>query len=166
MVHEQLSRAHILDGQRILPKAGVVGNVGQQIPIVTDRESAEGHELLAFGQFVHIQHDLFRSIHTSLFAAVNRVLLASLGARIIKVIAVAIRHLDIRLLDAPQHFGVQLFLQPVRGLHHRVGIGVLRFEVGFHLRIAFLTQPEIVVNHGHTVDHGGSRDFLGHRWRR
>ena len=59
LVVKQFARAQILYTQRVALVACDVGGVGQQIAVRGDARCAEGEEVVAFGQLVGIQDDLF-----------------------------------------------------------------------------------------------------------
>ncbi len=54
VVHERFPGAQILDGERVLTEPGVIGRISQQISIITDVVCTKRHELLAFGEFIHV----------------------------------------------------------------------------------------------------------------
>ena len=88
----------------------------------------------------------------ALLAAVDRVLLALLGARVIEVAAVAVGDRQVGLLDVAEHLLVESLLKGLGRLHHRVGVGVLGLEVGRHLGVGLVPQPEVVVRPGLAVE--------------
>jgi hypothetical protein len=79
-------------------------------------------------------------------ATPGRVLLSLLGPGIIKISILREGHRQVRLLEVPNHFLVQRLLQPLGGSHHGVSVGVLSVEIGFHLGIGLLAQPEVIVD--------------------
>src|SRR5262249_34940175 len=91
-------------------------------------------------------------------AAVDRILLPRLGARVVEMLALRVGRGDVRLLDASDHLLVERFLQFRRRRHHRVGGGVLFVHVGAHRRVLFLPQPEVVVFQRLAVHHDGVRN--------
>ena len=101
--------------QRVLAITGVVGRVGEQIAIIARRKGADRHELLSFGHFVHGREELLRWRRGSALAAEDRILLPLNRARVIEIIAPAIRHVDVGLFDVAEHFVVELFLKPAVG---------------------------------------------------
>jgi hypothetical protein len=54
VVHERFPGAQILDGKRVLAEPSVIGRISQQISVVADVVCTKGHELLAFGEFIHV----------------------------------------------------------------------------------------------------------------
>ena len=138
--------------QRVLPEARLVGGVGQELAVRAHRHVADGHELLALGQGVHVEDDLLRGRGRALPARVDRVLLPLLRARVVEVAALAGGHVGVRLLDAREHLVVQLLLERLRRLHDRFRIGELGAQVGLDLGRALVAQPEVVVHQGVAVD--------------
>ena len=117
---------------------------------------------------IEIEGHLFGRVHASRLAAEDGVLLALLRARVIEVVAAAVRDGLVVLLDARQHLRVERVDERRRGLHDRFGVGVLRAEVRHHLGIVLPAKPEIVVRAPITV-HGvdpGNPSGGGRRRRR
>src|ERR1051325_4937184 len=81
---EQFPSAQIFDLQRVLAITGVVSAVSEQVAVVARNKRAHGHELLALSQFILIEDDFFLAVGAAFLAAVNRILLTSLGARVIE----------------------------------------------------------------------------------
>jgi hypothetical protein len=108
------------------------------VGVVAHVVRAQGHELLALGQLVDVEGDLLGGLDRPLLAAIDGVLLALLGARVVEVAALAIGDVDVGLLDPRQHLLVERFLEGLGGLHDRVGVGVLGLEVRLHLRVGLV----------------------------
>ena len=89
---KDLTCTQVLDLQRVLPIAGIVGAVGEQVSVVTRSEQPDAHELLALGQFVHVDHDFFGRVEIAVLATEGGILFTFLSTRVVEVIAPAIRH--------------------------------------------------------------------------
>ena len=155
--------AEVLHEQLVLAIAVVVDAVREQLGVVRDREGVDGHEFLALGQLVDVEQDLFRRLEAPLLPRVDRILLPFHRARVIEVRALAIRHLDVGLLDPAQHLVIELLLQLRGGLHHLVGVGVLGLEVGDGLGALLVAEPAVFIDAVLSMKSQGLRDFLGHR---
>ena len=155
----------VLHVEGVLAEAGVVGGVREPLAVVAHRVVAEAHELLPLGQLVEVEGDLLRGFEGARLAAVDRVLLPLLRARVVPVAALAVGDVDVRLLDPPEHLLVESVLERQRRLHHRVGVGVLGVEVGRHVGVRLVPEPEVVVLAPIAVDLVDLRDSLGHGCR-
>jgi hypothetical protein len=145
LFREELAGRKVLDAQRVVAKPRVVGRVGEQVPVVADVAHGDGHELFALREGVHVEVDLFRRLDAALLSAIDRVLLALLGARVVEPAAVPVGDRKVGFLDAPEHLVVEHFLEPFRRLHERLGIGVLGVEKSADLRVVLFAHPEVVV---------------------
>ncbi len=141
---QQRAVLEVLQVQRVVAEAGHVGRVGEVAPVVGDHERAQREELQPLREDVLVEDDLLRTVG-SLPAAEDRILLSLLGPRVVPVRAVPGGNREVGLLDAREHLLVERLLQGLRRLHHRVGVGVLRLQVGGDVRVGLLPQPEIVV---------------------
>ena len=141
----QLARRQVLHEQRVLAKAGVVERVGEPVGVVVDGISAEGEEGMAHGQGVEIEQDLLGLIRPGGLAAVDRILLALLRARVIEVIAATVGNGRVVFLDAAQDLPVERVLERFHRLHHGRRVRVLRFQVSGDTRIVLVAQPEVIV---------------------
>ena len=112
---------------------------------------------MPLGHGVQIQRHLFGCVEATGLAAIDRVLLALLSARVVEVRPPAVGHRGVVLLDAGQHLLVEHLLESLGGLHHLGGIGILGAEIGRDVGIVLLTQPEVVVLANVTVE----RVYLG-----
>jgi len=135
----------VLHEQRVLAKAGVVERVGEPVGVVVDGISAEGEEGMAHGQGVEIEQDLLGLIRPGGLAAVDRILLALLRARVIEVIAATVGNGRVVFLDAAQDLPVERVLERFHRLHHGRRVRVLRFQVSGDTRIVLVAQPEVIV---------------------
>ena len=79
-------------------------------------------------------------------AAVNGVLQALFGARVVPPVAIAEGDRDVGLLHVREHLLVELVAQAVERSHHRLGVGVFSLEVGGDLGVLFVAQPGVVVD--------------------
>ncbi len=155
------SGSEVLHVQGVLAEAGVVGRVGEALAVVAHHVAAEAHELLPFGQLVQVEGDLLGSFEGLRLAAVDRVLLALFRARVVPEGALAVGDVHVRLLDPREHLLVERVLEGDGGLHHRVGVGVLGLQVGRHVGVRLVAQPEVVVHAPVAVDLVDLRDPLG-----
>ena len=163
VIGQEFAGAKILDGERELAKASLVEGVSQEIAVGAGFILRHAHELVPFGELVDVEKDFLGGAGSVLFAAANPVLLSCFRPGVIEIVALFVRNLDVGFLDVAQHFVVELFLERLGGLHDRVGVGVLRLEIGADFGIGLVSQPEIVVDELVTVEVGGFRDFLCHR---
>ena len=149
--------------ERVLPEADVVDGVGEQVVIVADREAAQGDELLVLAELVEIEQHFLGRFHAALAAALDGVLLAFLGARVVEIRASARGHGEIGLLDAGEHLLVEGVAEGLEVLRHRFGVGVLRFEIADDLGAGLLAQPEIGIDDGGAVAYLAVVDLRGDR---
>ena len=163
MIGESLTGAEIFYRQSELAEASIVIAVGEQVAVRADGEGLHRHEWLALRHLVNVEQDFLGCVHAGFFAAADLVLLAGLGAHVIKVVAFLVRNLDVGLLHAAEHLVIELLLQRLGRLHHRVGVGVLFFQVSADFGIGFLAKPVVVVDHFVSIDLGFVRGFLGDR---
>ena len=145
-VRQRLARAQILHLQSILTEAREVHGIGEQVVVVADYKVAQPHELVRLREFVQIQQDFFRRFHAAFAAALNRILFALFGARVVEVAPAARRYGEVRLFDAAQHLFVQRVLEGRQIRGHGLGIGILRFQIFDNLGIGFFAQPVVVVD--------------------
>jgi hypothetical protein len=106
---------------------------------------------MAFGENVQVEEDLFCGILGGL-AAIDGVLLALDGARVIFKAAEGIGDAEVGLLNAAEHLLVELFLKGVGGLEISVGIGVFGFEVREDAGVLFVAEPGVMVHAAVIVD--------------
>ncbi len=93
-----------------------------------------------------------------MLAALNGIRLALLGARVIEIVVALHRHREVGLLDAAENLLVQSSPEAACvGAIALLGVLVLRFEIGDHIRICAVAQPEIIVDARVAV----KGDFLG-----
>src|SRR5438552_1659939 len=78
-IGKYFAATQVLDVQGVLAKAGDIEGVRQGVAIVADGINGAAQELVALGQFVQIQGDLFLRLQVAGLPAVDRVLLALLG---------------------------------------------------------------------------------------
>ena len=96
-------------------------------------------------------------------AAIDRVLQALFGARVVPVIAVAVRHRHIGLLNVREHLVIKLVAQAGKRRHHRFSVGVFSLEVIGNFGILFVPQPGIVVGEHRALDAGFGGSLVGNR---
>ncbi len=112
-------------------------------------------------------------IHRALAAAVDGVLRALDGARVVVIAGVVVGVGLVGLLDVAQHLAIEGLLQVLRGGHPGFGVGVLGFEIGGDLLRVFVAQPGVVVVEGMAVEGGGGglaagdgrKGHLGHNFK-
>ena len=146
-IGERLTGAQILHLQTVLAEAGVVDGVGEQIVVVADHEAAEADELAVLAESVEVEQNFLRGFHTALAPALDGVLLAFLGARVVEEFAAAGGHREIGLLDVPQHLLIDGVAEGFQVAGHGLGVGVFRLQVLHHLRTRLLAQPKVGVDH-------------------
>ena len=158
--------SQVLHVERVLAEPGEVGGVGEQAAVVADLAAPRARNGWPTGELVQVEHHLLRRLQAARLAAVDRVLLALLGARVVEEAAPPVGHRLVVFLDARQHLVVEAFLEALGRLHHRVGVDVLRRQVGGDLRVLAVPHPEVVVDADVAVDDVGLGHALGHRGRR
>jgi len=94
-----------------LAEARRVGREGEEVAVLADVVSANTEELLPLGHLVHVERDLLRRLQIALLAAIDRVLFPLLGACVIEIIALAVRHVLVGLLDTSEHLFVERLLE-------------------------------------------------------
>ena len=161
---QQLSRPQVFNLEFVLPVAGGVGGIGEQVAVITRNISADAKKLQTFRKFILIQNDLFLCLEVVFLAAVDRILFALLRARVIKITSPTIRHSVVGLLDVADHLFVELVLQGNGGFHHHFCVRILGFQMCDDLRICFLSQPEIVVDHRIVMNFCGLGFLFSHGW--
>src|SRR6266542_5101539 len=120
---------------------------------------------MSLGHFVHVESDIFRRFQVAFLTAEYRVLFSLLGARVIEVIALAIGHVLVGLLDAREHLFVERLLETGGRLHHRVGVIGLGLEVGqdVFVGLRLVGHPGVIVRDRVAVDLRGLRSLPGGR---
>ncbi len=163
-VREQLAGREVLEADGVEASShGVLGE-GDDLVAHTDVGRAHRREPVPLGQLVHIHHDLFRGLERALLADVDGVVLALFRLRVVVVAVVQDRHREIRLFDAAEDLLIQGLLEILRVRHDRLGVGVLRLQVGDHLRVVTLPEPEVVVGANMAVHFELMGNDLGDRW--
>jgi hypothetical protein len=89
---------------------------------------------------------------------VDRILLTSLEAEVIVIIAAPGRHRQVHFLHAALDFGQQLVRQRLDVRGHRFRAGVFRVQLRDDFRVFLLVQPAVVVGDDFAVAR-----FLPHR---
>ncbi|MNV20221.1 hypothetical protein D3C71_1111110 [compost metagenome] len=149
-IRQHLTGAQVLEADHVLAAADIVLGPGQQVVVLADIGIAHVEVALALGHRVDVEQDLFRRLHAALAARLDRVVLAGFETGVIPVAAVTRGHAGIVLLDAGDDLLVQGVFQRLERGHHLIGVGVLRIQVGQHLRVfAFVVaQPVVIVAAG------------------
>src|SRR5579863_450396 len=143
--------AQIFELKRVLAEADVVDRVSQKILIVADNERAQARVSLPFGELVEVEQHLFSCFHGAFTAALDRILLAFLGAGIVEIAAAEGRNAEIGLLDAREHLFVKSVAERLETLRHAIRVRVLRREIPSYLGIRLLPQPKIIVDNRDAV---------------
>ena len=159
-LRRQRAGRQVLDVARVVAGAGEVYRVREPAAVVAHRVGAEREERVALGQRVEVEGDGLRRVGRAL-AAVDRVLLAGLRARVVEPAAEGVRHALVVFLDAGQHLAVERLLEGGARLGQRLGVGVLGFEIRDDVGRVLLAQPGVVVLEHVAVDDGDLGDFLG-----
>ena len=142
-VGKERAGAEVLDVQHVLPVAGAVGGVREQVAVVARHDGPDRHELEAGGEHVQVEENLFRCFEVAHPPAQDGVLLSLLG-------------------DVPHHLLVEPALKLGRRGHPRGGVGVLGLEMRQDFGARLLPQPEVVVAQRVTVDDGDLGLLRGH----
>ena len=74
------------------------------------------------------------------------ILFAFLGASEILETAKRVGDAEVGLLDAGEHFQVELFLERLGGLEDGVGVGILRVQVSDNFGVFLFAEPCVVVD--------------------
>ena len=174
LVGAVLAGGDVEDADRVALVADHVCRVGEQGAVRADARPADGEELVALGQGIHVQQQLLAGQRGLVGRAVlggprwgpvvgvghrdpaaGAVLLALERTAVVPVPPVAGRHRQVGLagprLDLVEDRLAQV--GQVRGL--RLGVLVLRLQVGHHLGGALGAQPLVVVDAGPAVVLGG-----------
>jgi hypothetical protein len=149
--------------QGIFAETGGVAAVGQQVAVVADHPHVDLVKLVVRCQRVHVQDDLLPGAGSDRLAAINGVLLAFPGSRVIGPGTHSHRRGGIGLIDPAQEFPVELVLQRRRRLHDRVGVGILVLQVLDDLRVLLAAQPVIIIDEPVAMNLGNLRDLRGDR---
>ena len=155
---------------RVDPSPARIDGVGKDLVVGADLPPTDGHELMAFCQFVGIEHHFFRRFKQALLAAVEWILLAVFVARVVKVTVFLVRHGLVRLLDPAFDFLEQSFLELFGVGRHGCGVFVFGFEVVDDFLILAILEPVIVVDtnvavFGEFIRHRFGLGRLGHLFR-
>src|ERR1043166_551708 len=107
---QELSGAQVFDVKCVLAIAGSVCCVRKQRIVVARRESADAEKLETGSELILIEQYFFLSIRAIQFATANRILLALLGTRVIKIFSPTVRHTHVGFFDVPDHLLIELGL--------------------------------------------------------
>ena len=164
-VGQVLARLQILDPCGEPLRTVGIDRVGEQPPVLRDREAAEAEIFVPFGKriLVEDQHTL-STVHR--LAVVFAILRALFEFGPVEPVAAALGNGRIVLLDARLHLVEQFVDQFLVRLHPRLEPGVLCFEMGEHglvghLRIAGVAQPGVRIGDGDPVMRIGKVAFFG-----
>src|SRR5690606_6081744 len=151
--------------------------------VLADLVGADRVVVLAFGQRIDVEQDLLSGEVGGLVgpldrqrvdagaipaARVDRVVLAGLVAGVIPPATLACGDRAVVLLDAPDDLLVEPVLDRLERRHHRVGIGILGFQVGQDRLVLALVvaQPVVLVAALRPVGRlHHVRSLLGVGWR-
>ena len=136
---------------RVLPEAGVVCRVRQQVAVGADRHAADRQKRLTLRQHVHVEHDLLgcggveAAILGRTSPGIHRVLAALDCACGVPPSAKAVGNRLVGLLDVREHLAVERRLQIFGAAHCLSRVGVLRLEIRDHLGRALVAHPAELV---------------------
>ena len=97
-------------------------------------------------QLVGVEQQLFGRVERAALAREDRVFALACEPRVVEVFAAANRNRRVVLLDATFDLGVDLGLERLERLHHRVGVLVLGVEIADDLGVLALGQPVVGVD--------------------
>ena len=146
-IRQQLAAREVLETQRVLATPDRVFSIGQQPVVRTHFELAHVVEVAAARELLEVEQDLFRCFEGARPTRVHRIFLPGVEAPVIPVASFAIRDGRVVLPDSADDFRVELVLQRSRVGEHRILVGVLRGEVGQHVRVGarVVAQPVVLV---------------------
>jgi hypothetical protein len=171
-VGQVLASREIAEAEVVELGTGSVGRPREQAPVGGDVEGPEGEELAVARLDVLVEeHGLGGRAGRRVggvgvghrLAAVDRVLLALLGAGVVPPAAPPHRHRQVGLLDARLDLLEQLLLERLGVGELRLGPGVLGLEVGDGVGVVLVAQPGVLVDDGVAVVLARGRDLLGDR---
>jgi hypothetical protein len=151
-VFEQLAGLQIFDREIVFAKAGRVGDVGVQSPVVARTLRTNRNELFAFRQPVDVEQDFLGTGQAALLSAIDGVLLALFGAAVVPVPVVADRHAQVGLLDVREHLAVKLLFEWFQTFRESFAVHVLALDVLDNFRIGFFLDPVIRIVDGLAVE--------------
>ncbi len=164
MFRQQPARPQILHAEHETLIAGVIHRVRQQSPVGAWLDHADFAEAVARGQGIDIEQHFLGRVGRPVPAAVHGVLPAGLGARVVEILAALLGHGAVLFLYPRLHLAEEHSLQFARLRHHRLGVGVLGFEIIEHKCIAPVAEPVVVVHACVAVLGEGKRAFLRAGW--
>jgi hypothetical protein len=159
LVGQHLAGGQVLDPQREALVAGEVGGVRETPAVRRDVEGTEREELGVAGQHVAVEQHLLAGqrtafaerrrvgvVHGGRDAAVDAVLLAFLGTRVVPVRTFAGGYRQVGLLGPGLDLAEQRLAQrrEVRG--RGLGVRVLGLQVRDRLRVLFVGKPRVLVD--------------------
>lgn len=155
--------AEVFHAELVVAVAGAVDGVGEQVAVVADDLAADGHELLALGEFVDVEDDLLGGVEGAVFAAMDGILFSLLGAAVIPPLALLGGWVGIGFFETADHLLVELLAELLERGGDGVGVGVFGAEVGEDGGVLLLAEPKIVVDAGIAVDGDVLGFFIGER---
>src|SRR5450759_3999182 len=147
----------------ILSESGRVQRVYEEFSVIANSIQSESEKLMSYGKFVEVEGNLFWRIEGFVLSTIDLVLLSLFCPCVVPILAVPVRHAEVRLLDPAENFFVERCLEIFRRLHHRLGVRIFRFEIGDNLGIGLFPKPEIIVDTYVTVERIGFGNFLCNR---
>mmetsp|Transcript_53742 Transcript_53742/g.126652 ORF Transcript_53742/g.126652 Transcript_53742/m.126652 type:complete len:756 (-) Transcript_53742:2622-4889(-) len=178
--HAVLAAGDVAEVELEIARAGGVHAVGQQAVVRADGQAIQIDELARLGQLVHVHQQLLGRLRVVMAVRPgrgpteeHRVLLAFQRAGGIPIGATALRHALVALLDAALHLLEEFVYRRLVGLEPGVGMGRFGLQMGLHLGVVLLAQPEVVVDaavamHAHVarlLGRGGRGHGIGRQGR-
>ena len=145
------ARLQIPDPDGVETTAHVIDRVGQPAFTGVKRPPRHLAEALSLGQDIHVQDDLLGGIGSGT-AAVDRVVQAFLRPGVVPVLAHAYRRAGVGLGDPLLDLGHQTLAQGGQMRDPGLAEGVLRLQIGQHIGVLPLVQPEPIVDADVAVD--------------
>ena len=174
-VRQQFSGLQILDAQRETFAAARIRAVGEQTPVVGNRERAKAKVVVAFRKRRFVENHLglggravARAVAVRWPTRPDAVLLVLLEAPLVVEGAVLHRHVGVLGRLAGFDFREQFLHQALARRHPRLEVGVLFLQIRQHVgvvhgRIAVVLQPAVRIVHRVAVQREGVRARLRRR---
>ena len=157
-------RVQVFDLQHVLAETRGIRRIGEQLIVVADLERTQSQKRMAFHEPIQVQQQFLRRVFRVTSPAVERILLPLFRAREIEIASQPVGNGKIRLLDAHQHFLIELLLQRFRGLQNSVGIRVFGLQIVDDFRIFFVAQPGVMIYAAIAMQNVLHRFTAGSRW--
>ncbi len=139
LIGEKLARREVLETNVVEASSHGVGRIGEDPMVRTDRLGEHGQEVVALGERVRVDEDLFGSLQGATLTRVDRVLLSVFEALEVVPVVAPIGNGGVVLLDAALDLLEEGLPEPREMRGHRVRVDVLGFQVGDHLRVLALS---------------------------